>query len=482
MWVPALYAFSEGNAEHGRLFVYSAILGTGLTVAIGVAVSNRRFPETRRMLLLNLVFTFAILPLGLAIPMREAIATTSYLNAYLDAVSAITTTALPTFDPDRLSPSLILYRSIIAWLGGLFLWVFAWVLFMPLRLGGYEIVLQSDPTQNSPSTRPQETSLTQRFWTELFKIFPIYTGVTVATWFLLIAAGSDGFEAIIFAMGTISTAGYTPNADSLMSPPGVGAEIIVFFALCFNVSRALLGRTLSLEERDVVAINSELKVAVVLVSVVAIALFLRQFIGAATVDTSQDAATALRAFWGGLFTALSFLTTTGYVSSAWADAQAWSGLSNPTTILLALSIIGGGVATSAGGLKLLRVQSLLQHSAREIIHLAEPRRILPNRTGALGGKVRNAVWAWVFFMSFLFAFGIIAVLISWAGTNFETTITLTTAALSNTGPLVNIEKEYSIDLLTLGLGTKLSIIVAMILGRVETLAVFALLNPDIWRR
>ena len=63
---------------------------------------------------------------------------------------------------------------------------------------------------------------------------------------------------------------------------------------------------------------------------------------------------------------MSFLTTTGFVSEHWLDAQAWSGLPTPGLILLGLALIGGGVATTAGGVKLLRVFALYQNGAREM--------------------------------------------------------------------------------------------------------------------
>ena len=82
---------------------------------------------------------------------------------------------------------------------------------------------------------------------------------------------------------------------------------------------------------------------------VTVMLFLRSFAGAVEIDRQDNVAAALQAVWGSLFTTLSFLTTTGFESGDWRAMQIWSNLPNPGTILLAVAIMGGGIATTAGG-------------------------------------------------------------------------------------------------------------------------------------
>ena len=80
-----------------------------------------------------------------------------------------------------------------------------------------------------------------------------------------------------------------------------------------------------------------------------------------------------------MFTVLSFLTTTGFSSSEWGAAQAWSGLETPGVLLMGLSLIGGGVATTAGGVKLLRVFALYQNGLREKQKKMEQRPLKPTQ-------------------------------------------------------------------------------------------------------
>ncbi len=478
--VPAIAGFATGHSATGRIFLYASILGSGLSVAVILAVSNQRFEDSRRNLLLTLLFVFTVLPMGLAIPVMEALRTTTFVNAYLDMVSAITTTALPTYEMDRMTQPLIIWRSLVAWLGALIMWVFAWTILMPLRLGGYEILAKENQDRVAVVAQVgTHVGLTRRFLTELATFGPLYLSLTMLCWFGLTSSGLTPYQAMIFAMGATSTAGYLPTDAADL---GFGQEILIFATLFFAVSRQCYGQRFGVMRGVRLFENSELRLAVMLVVGVAVILFARQFVGAATVDTSRHIGEAAQALWGGLFTALSFLTTTGYTSFGWDEAQSWSGLSNPAIILMALSLIGGGVATTAGGIKLLRMSSLMHHSSREIMQLAEPKRIIPNYGGGFGGKIQNAVWAWVFLMSFFMVLCLTLLGLALNGADFETALVTGTAALTNSGPLMSVGVENGVDALRLGLFSKLTIILAMVLGRVETLAVIALMNPDIWRR
>ena len=75
-------------------------------------------------------------------------------------------------------------------------------------------------------------------------------------------------------------------------------------------------------------------------------LFLRSFVGAVEIDRQDNLAAALQAIWGSIFTVLSFLTTTGFVSQDWRATQLWSDLPEPGTILLGVAVMGGGIATA----------------------------------------------------------------------------------------------------------------------------------------
>ncbi|HCE69881.1 MAG TPA: potassium transporter TrkH, partial [Ruegeria sp.] len=120
MWVPAVYALTLNDHPTSRSFFYAGILGLVVVTTISLARAGR--PSRHGLLgqLAVLLSTFAVLPLFLAVPFHDALKTTSFLNAYFEMVSAITTTGAEMFpDPGRLSAPLHLWRAQVGWLGGL---------------------------------------------------------------------------------------------------------------------------------------------------------------------------------------------------------------------------------------------------------------------------------------------------------------------------------------------------------------------------
>jgi trk system potassium uptake protein TrkH len=178
----------------------------------------------------------------------------------------------------------------------------------------------------------------------------------------------------------------------------------------------------------------------------------------------------------------SFLTTTGFVSNDWIGARAWSGLSTPGVILLGLALVGGGVATTAGGIKLLRIYALWKHGVRELEKLVEPHSV--GGRGAVARHLRRqgAYIAWIVFMLFGISIALVMMALSALGVPTENAAIFAIAALSTTGPVVEVAGELPLSWNGLGDASRMVLAAAMVLGRVETLAIVALLNPDFWRR
>ena len=148
---------------------------------------------------------------------------------------------------------------------------------------------------------------------------------------------------------------------------------------------------------------------------------------------------------------------------------------------MGLALIGGGVATTAGGVKLLRIHALYKHGLREMDRLVHP-----NSVGGEGGEARRirrqgAYVAWIFFMLFAMSVAVTAAALTLTGLDFRTAMILTIAGLSNTGPLASMSGEMTTDYAALGVASKAVFAAAMIVGRLELLALIALANPASWR-
>ena len=219
----------------------------------------------------------------------------------------------------------------------------------------------------------------------------------------------------------------------------------------------------------------------VCLTVIPTLLFLRHWTAAYEVSAEAEIPNAIAAFWGAVFTVLSFLTTTGFESAAWEGARNWSGLGTTGLILMGLSIMGGGIATTAGGIKLLRIYALYKHGQREIQRLSHPNSVAGASFRVRLIRKEGAQIAWVFLMLFTLSLALVALGLSATGISFSDSLLFATAGLSNTGPLANAAGESFTGYANISDTGKVILCIAMVLGRLEALAVIAVLNPNYWR-
>lgn len=483
MWGPALHALVLDDHETARAFFYSGILGLFLIALIGISLGNRVPRYGMPGQLLSLLATFVVLPLFLALPVQEALGNTTFLNAYFDMVSAVTTTGADIYpNPERLPASLHLWRALVAWLGGLLMWISASAVLAPLSLGGFEVTARGAPgTGGFSPTHMQEADPKQRLVDISQNLMPIYAGLTVMLWVLLMITGEAPITALGHAMSVLSTSGISAVGGVENAASGIAGEMVMFLFMFFALSRLTFSN-------DTITIGSgrldkdpEFRTGLLIILVMPLLLFVRHWFAALELGGPEDVVQALRSLWGALFTVMSFLSTTGFASADWEATQLWSGLQTPGMILLGLSVIGGGVATTAGGVKLLRVYALYLNGMREMERLVHPSSVSGEGSGNKRIQRDGAFVAWVFFMLFAMSLALISIALSAVGSDFEQALILAISALSTTGPLMDIAGKAPILLSTLEPAAKLILCFAMVLGRLETLAIIALLSPNLWR-
>ncbi|MFT4961437.1 MAG: trk system potassium uptake protein TrkH [Paracoccaceae bacterium] len=483
MFAPAAYGLVQGDISSAQSFLFAGAGGLVLITLIALARSGKGPRYGTLGQLLALLGTFALLPVYLAVPFHDALQTTSFFNAYFDMVSSITTTGANLFDdPSRLNNTLHLWRAQVGWMGGLLMWIAASAILAPLSLGGFEVTARGQPGQSAMgSTRSQSYEPRLRLLRITGTLAPVYIGLTVVIWVLLMIAGERSLTGLSHAMSVMATSGISPVGGVQNGLAAQTGEMILFLFMFFALSRLTFSNDTATTGFSRLDKDPEFRLGLLFVLGVPILLFIRHWLAAFDINASEDISLALHAFWGSMFTVMSFLTTTGFVSADWGEAQQWSGLGTPGLILMGLALIGGGVATTAGGVKLLRVYALYLNGYREIERLVHPSSV----SGAIVGNKRiqrnGAFIAWVFFMLFALSLALVAVVLAALGVSFDQAIVLSIATLSTTGPLIEVASETPIRLAELGGWTKGVLCVAMVLGRLETLAIIALLTPDLWR-
>ena len=480
MLIPAVHALWLDLHRTAQPFFYGAILFGILTALIGLATYDKPAVNVARSQLITLIAAFAGLPLMLAIPMREAIGNISLFEVYFEMVSSITTTGASIFDvPSRVVSSIHLWRAIVGWMGGFLILMAGVAILAPLSLGGFEVL---KPTaKSSPADQViRRGDPSERILRYAIQLFPIYLAATLVLWVSLIVSGAPPFLSICLAMSTLATSGISPSGGLNPWQVGIYSEMLIFLFLFMAVSRTFYSNETRNSLWRRLGHDREVRLALIIVVTLSLALFLRHWLGAFDSDAEADLASAVRALWGGVFTVMSFLTSTGFASHDWEAARAWSGLPTPGLVLAGLAITGGGVATTAGGVKLLRVYALYKHGTREMGRLVYPNSI--GSAGKLGREVRRegAFIAWIFFMLFALSIAVVILGLTATGLEFEAATSFAISAITTTGPLAEVALD-DVSYADLGGVAQCILMAAMVLGRLETLAIIALFNPDFWR-
>jgi trk system potassium uptake protein len=482
MYLPAIHASVQRSHGEAQAFFYAGTLTLTIVtlVAIAMAAQPRRRSAMRNLAALMAAFT--LLPLILAVPFHDALGTTSFLNSYVEMVSSLTTTGATLFDPARLSSTLHLWRGMVGWMGGFLIWVAASAILAPLNLGGFEVTATAEPGQSETRfTQGGQADPQQRIIRVTAQLLPIYAGLTLALWMMLLILGDPPLVALIHGMSVMATSGISPLGGVQDATSGLAGEMLIALFLLFGLSRLTFSSDTITTARRGIQHDPEFRLGLMLATGVTVLLFLRHYLGAFQVSAGGDMLTPLRALWGSFFTILSFLTTTGFQSDYWEAARSWSGLETSGIILMGLALMGGGVATTAGGVKLLRVWSLYLHGLREMDRLVHPSSVRGPRAGNSRIARKGAFFAWIFFMVFAVSLMVLSLGFAALGSSFEQAIVLSVAGLTTTGPLVGTGSVAPVLLIELGQPAKLLFCAAMVLGRLELLAFIALLTSSFWR-
>ncbi|MBC6406850.1 MAG: TrkH family potassium uptake protein [Rhodobacteraceae bacterium] len=474
--------------EHmiARSFLYAALLILAALACIALATRGRRRKETALEHWLTLLSAFTVVPVILAVPFHESVGTLRFGDAVVEMISAITTTGMTLFaEPEHIAPSLHLWRAQVAWMGGLIMWVAATTVFAVFHPGGTAQGLRARaPTQGRDIGINR---MQMHHWVRATAILlPIYGGLTALLWAALCALGGEVFHALIHAMAIMSTSGISALDGFEHSPAGLGGEGIAFLFLFL----ALTHKTFSGRGRGLFW-DPELRLGLLIVGLVALLLFGRHYLIASSEGGAESLMRAVTAMWGALFTAMSFLTTTGFVSGAWQTTTQWadpgaaggvaSGLGASAMVLIGLSLVGGGVATTAGGVKLLRVFVLYLQGLREMEKLVYPSSVRGRAYHAGTIRRQDAMIAWIFFMFFAISLAMVVLLLTAFGMAFESAMVMAVATLSTTGPLASVAAQAPVDLMGYNHAIKATLCLAMVAGRLEVLAIIALLAPERWR-
>lgn len=460
MLVPAIVDVAQKNADW-QAFVFSALLtgmfGMLLSLSMGNALEEGL--DTRQTFILT-TLAWATLPAFGALPFLWL--GVGYADAVFEAVSGFTTTGSTVLTGlDSLPPGLLVWRSIMQWMGGVGIIVMAIVLLPFLRIGGMQL-FQSESSDRSEKIVSRSV--------ELIRLLGLaYLFLTVLCIAAYLATGMELFDAFNHALTTIATGGYSTHDASFgyfTNPASswVAIAFMIIGALPFVlIIQALRGQPLLLWQDP--------QVRAFLGFLVIVSLTLTVYLGVNMQFAFNDALVKAT------FTVVSIVTGTGY---ALGDFSEWG--APVIGICFLLMFVGGCTGSTTGGIKVFRFLVFFGTVRAHLRRMVSPHRIMSEEYAGTRLTPELSFSVLAFLVVYLGSVGIITVALSFFDLDLVTAISAAATSVGNVGPGLGPTIGPAGHFAPLPDGAKWLLSFAMLVGRLELFTVLVLLDPDFWSK
>ena len=412
-----------------------------------------------------LITTLFYLGLGLfgALPFHLAPSTDlSFTDAVFESLSGLTTTGATVLTGlEQLPKSILFYRQLLQWCGGMGIIVLAVAILPMLGIGGMQLYRTESPGP------VKDSKLTPRITQTAKALWYLYLGLTVACALGYWLAGMPAFDAICHSFSTVAIGGFSTYDASIghfQSPAIEGVAILFMVVSGINFGLHFL----AWRQRNPLHYFRDMEVRLYLAVLAGLALA----VCAILVAHPSASASPVR---DGLFQAVSIATTTGFTTQ---DFSLWP--SAAPILLLFAACAGGCAGSTAGGIKMIRVLLIFRQGLREVRRLIHPNGMFPLKLGKrkVPDRVVDAVWGFLSAYALIFL-ALICLLMALADLDFATAFSAVAACLNNLGPgLGELARSYQ----ALPDSVTWLLMLAMLLGRLEIFTLVVLFTPAFWRR
>jgi trk/ktr system potassium uptake protein len=461
MFLPALVDASVQN-DDWLIFAGSAMLTlfTGVSFALMTWGHGGNLTVREAFILVVSVWTF--LPAFSALPFAFSALEMSYTDAFFEAMSGLTTTGSTVMTGlDTAPPGILLWRSLLQWLGGLGIIVMAIAVLPILQIGGMQL-FKVEAFDTTEKVLPSAAQLA-------LSLVSFYAGATAITTLLLWIADMSFFDAINHAMTSIATGGFSTRDGSVGAFASAQVDWTIIGAMIAGslpfalYLQALRGRPETLWK------DSQVQVffGVLIVLVVAMALY--------------DKASAIE---GGFvshlrfaaFNVISVMTGTGYSNH---DYSLWGPFA--VTLFFFIMFVGGCAGSTSCGIKIFRFRVIYEAAAVQVRRLIHPSGVfVPHYNHKpIADSVTASVMSFMFL--FILTFGIISILLTLMGLDTLTALSSAGTAIANVGPGLGPIVGPSGNFSSLPELAKWLMAAGMLIGRLEIFTVLVIFTPTFWR-
>ncbi len=460
MWVPAAVDAISGHSDW-QVFAVSSAVTLFVGISLVLTCQTGRFRMSVRQAFVMTTASWLALTLFGALPFMFSELEMSLTDAFFESMSGITTTGSTVIvGLDNAPPGILLWRGILQWLGGLGIIVMAIALMPMLGIGGMQM-FRVEAFETGEKMMPRAAQISAM-------LSLVYVGLT-ATWAIALwLAGMTGLEAVVHAMTTMATGGFSTTDASVggFDSPLIDGIITVGMIVA-GLPFVLFLRTLHGHPRELLQ-DSQVRwfLAILATATLITALFLWR-------ESGFDILSSLRY---ASFNIVSAMTGTGYATS---DYGLWGAFAGP--IFFYVMFIGGCTGSTSCGIKIFRFQVLWAAANTQFHHLIRPHEVtIPyyNRR-PIPDEVITSVLS--FFFVFGVCFALLAVGLGMLGLDFVTAVSSAATAICNVGPGLGPTVGPAGNFQSLPDAAKWLLSAGMLLGRLELFTVLILFTPTFWR-
>jgi len=448
--------------ENSHSFISSSFVTVFIGILCVLANLEKDFKLNLRQTFLFSTLAWIMVAIFGSLPFTLAAQNFSLSDAFFESMSGITTTGATIIpDLDNSPKSILLWRAIMQWLGGIGIVVMAITILPLLRVGGMQLFKMEGPdTTEKILPRTIEVAAI---------IISTYLILTLLCGFFYWSFGMSIFDSICHSMTTIATGGFSTHNESIGFFKNPNIEIVACIFIILGSIPFISYLKFSQGNKTIFFKDVQIKGFIYLLAISIVIIFLYLLF----INYEGSFFDKIRISF---FNVVSILSGTGYVTD---DFGLWGKFS--LIFFLFLMFIGGCAGSTACGIKIFRLQMLLIFLKNQIKKLISPNSVIVNKYNnhkISDEFIRSVI---IFIFSFLFIFLIIAMLLSVSGLDFVTSISGAASAISNVGPglgeLIGPDGNYK-DLPNL---SKWILAAGMLLGRLELFAVLVLFFPSFWR-
>ncbi len=460
MLIPALIDHAAGN-QNWSIFAISALVTGGAGGAMFLATRGSAKALTTRQAFVMTVMVWIMLSAFGALPFYWSGYVPTYTDAFFESISGLTTTGATVMSGlDEMPPGILLWRGILQWLGGLGIIVMAVSVLPMLQIGGMQL-FKVEAFETPEKILPRATQISGF----ITLIFLNLTGLCMLAYLM---AGMSFLDAIVHAMTTVATGGFSNHDESIGYFDSAAVDMIAMvFMIIGSLPFLLYVQALQGQSKP---LFKDSQVRTFLLLLAGLILF------AWTVEEAVGVHNGHEALRVAAVNVTSILTGTGYASAAY---DGWGPVA--VGFFFFIMFIGGCAGSTSCGIKIFRFQVLFQNLRQHTARILYPNGIFTQRFNdrPISEDVTLAVMS--FFFLYLLTFAVSASALAAAGVDTLTALSGAGSAISNVGPGLGAVIGPAGNYQPLGDLPKWILSITMLVGRLELFTVLVMLSPRFWR-